>query len=84
MTGRDDLTDDEFIQQTKKIAEEEADGIFAGKYIVEAEPKILDSDKEKGFIWRNFYKIYGNVMKTAMIYGVIAKRMSDYTGNAGQ
>ena len=84
LTGRDDLTDDEFIQQTKKIAEEEADGIFAGKYIVEAEPKILDSDKEKGFIWRNFYKIYGNIMKTAMIYGVIAKRMSDYTGNAGQ
>lgn len=82
MTGRDDLTDDEFIQLTKKIAEQEADGIFAGKYIVESHPEILESDKEKGFIWRNFYHIYGNVMKTAMIYGIIAKRMSDYTGAA--
>lgn len=83
LTGRDDLTDDEFIQQTKKIANEEAEGIFAGKYIVDARPEILQSDKDKGFIWRNFYHIWGNVMKTAMIYGVIAKRMSDYTGDAG-
>lgn len=82
MTGRDDLTDDEFIQMTKKIAEQEADGIFAGRYVVESHPEILESDKEKGFIWRNFYHIYGNVMKTAMIYGIIAKRMSDYTGSA--
>lgn len=82
LTGRDDLTDGEFIQMTKKIAEEEAEGIFAGKYKVEAHPEILDGDREKGFIWRNFYHIYGNVMKTVMIYGVIAKRMSDFTANA--
>lgn len=82
LVGRDDLTDDEFIQETKKKAEEEADGIFAGKYIVESHPEILESDKQKGFLWRNFYHVYGNVMKTAMIYGIIAKRMSDYTGTA--
>lgn len=82
LTGRDDLTDDEFIQMTKRIAEQEADGIFAGRYVVESHPEILESDKEKGFVWRNFYHIYGNVMKTAMIYGIIAKRMSDYTGSA--
>lgn len=81
LTGRDDLTDDEFIAVTKRIAEEEAEGIFGGKYIVEAAPEILEGDREKGYIWRNFYKIYGNVMKTAMIYGVIAKRKSDFTGN---
>ncbi len=81
-TGRDDLTDDEFKDLVKKTAEEEADGIFAGKYIVEAHPKILESDREKGFVYRNFYHIYGSVMKTAMIYGVIAKRLSDYTGSA--
>ena len=80
LVGRDDLTDDEFIQATKKKAEQLADGIFAGKYIVQSAPEILESDREKGFIWRNFYHIYGNVMKTAMIYGIIAKRMSDFTG----
>ena len=82
LVGRDDLTDDEFIQETKRTAEELADGVFAGKYIVESHPEILEADKEKGFIWRNHYHIYGNVMKTAFIYGVIAKRMSDYTGTA--
>ena len=82
LVGRDDLTDDEFIQETKRTAEELADGVFAGKYIVESNPEILEADKEKGFIWRNHYHIYGNVMKTAFIYGVIAKRMSDYTGSA--
>lgn len=82
LVGRDDLTDDEFIQASKKKAEELADGIFGGKYVVLAAPEILESDRNKGFIWRNFYHIYGNVMKTAMIYGIIAKRMSDYTGAA--
>lgn len=80
LTGRDDLTDEEFIKKTKEIAEKEVEGIFDGKYIVEAHPEILESDRDKGYIWRNFFHIYGNVMKTAMIYGVIARRMSDYTG----
>ena len=80
LVGRDDLTDDEFIQASKKKSEELVDGIFAGKYVVNAAPEIYESDRKKGFIWRNFYHIYGNVMKSAMIYGIIAKRMSDYTG----
>ena len=80
LVGRDDLTDDEFIQASKKKSEELVDGIFAGKYVVNAAPEIYESDRKKGFIWRNFYHIYGNIMKSAMIYGIIAKRMSDYTG----
>ena len=51
--------------------------IMAQRYL----PEIKEGDAKKGYIWRNHYVIYGNVMKTAMIYGVIAKRLSDYTGN---
>ena len=79
--GRDDLTDDEFLEETKRIAESLVEGVFGGQFRVKSVPEIKEGDAQKGYIWRNHFEIYGNIMKTAMIYGVIAKRMSDYTGS---
>ena len=81
LVGRDDLTDDEFLEETKRIAESLVEGVFGGQFRVKSVPEIKEGDAQKGYIWRNHFEIYGNIMKTAMIYGVIAKRMSDYTGS---
>lgn len=81
LVGRDDLVDGEFLEETKRIGESLVEGVFGGQFRVECRPEIKEGDAKKGYIWRNHYVIYGNVMKTAMIYGVIAKRLSDYTGN---
>lgn len=80
LAGRDDLTNDEFIQKANEYGADLVDGKFGSGYRVKPVARITDADKEKGYVFRMRYEFYGNHMKTAMIYDVIAKNMSDYVG----
>lgn len=80
LSGRDDLTDEQFVQKANEIGDELAAGKFGSSYLIRSAARITEGDKQKGFLFRMRYEFYGNHMKTAMIYDVIAKNMSDFAG----
>lgn len=77
LTGRDDLDDQQMIEESDRRILEEMDGRFDSGVSFRAESEILDSDREAGYIWRAKIHIYTNTMKTVGIFDVYSHRRNE-------
>lgn len=76
-TGTANMTDAEFLEFCTNKFLNKLEGIFGG--VVKAIPfvEIDEKDKNRGYSWHASIKLYGNVMKTVMVYQTQMFRASD-------
>lgn len=77
LTGRDDLTDDQMIQESDKLMLAELDGVFDDGITYTVTSEILASDKAAGHIWRGRVDIYSNTPKSVAIFDIYSHNRSD-------
>lgn len=77
LTGRDDLDDDQMIQESDRLMLLELEGRFGAGISYTVESEILQSDKEAGYIWRGRVNLYSNTPKTVAIFDIYSHRRSD-------
>lgn len=77
LTGRSDLTNNQFIQRSnEKIAEKTKDR-FANRVVIVPETYYTAQDKARGFSWAAKIKVYANNMKTVGTFTIEAHRREE-------
>lgn len=77
LTGRDDLDDDQMIQESDRLMLAELENRFGAGVSYTVESEILQSDKEAGYIWRGRVNLYSNTPKTVAVFDIYSHRRSD-------
>lgn len=70
LTGRDDLTDEQMIQESDRLMLAELDGRFGDGVTYTVASEILAADKVAGFIWRGRVDLYTSTPKTVAIMDI--------------
>lgn len=83
LTGRSDLTDEEFLQLSDEYIEERAQEqtIFGGRVLIGARTFYTSMDKELGNTWSTDIHMGMNNMRTAGSFTIVAERRANFTGN---
>ena len=76
-SGRDDLTDAQFVERVNESVRRRVEGIFDGRFIIEPVATITEMDSLRGYSWTLPIRIFANNGKTLMTTYVQAYRMSD-------
>lgn len=79
LTGRSDLTDEQFLSESNAIVTELTAGKFDNRFKIVPEAFYTEADKANGFGWHNNMHLYANNMKTKCTYTVVTHRMSELT-----
>lgn len=82
LTGRSDLTDDQFVTEADALVEEMTAGIFDDRFVVQPESFYTAADVARGYSWRTRIHLYANNMKTVGRFDIVAHRMSDLNEEA--
>lgn len=82
LVGNGKMTDDQFIEASDKMIEEELVGKFDGRYRIVPRTYYTTADKLAGFSWSVDIEFYANNMISVGKFTVIARRMSDYAVSA--
>lgn len=77
LTGRDDLDDDQMIQESDRLMLAELENRFGPGISYTVESQILEADKEAGYIWRGRVNLYSNTPKTVGVFDIYSHRRSD-------
>lgn len=77
LTGRDDLDDEQLIQESDRLMLAELENRFGAGVGYNVESDILQADKEAGYIWRGRVNLFTNTPKTVAIFDVYSHRRSD-------
>lgn len=77
LTGRDDLDDEQMIQESDRLMLAELENRFGPGVSYTVESDILQADKEAGYIWRGILKLYTNTPKTVAVFDIYSHRRSD-------
>lgn len=79
LTGRTDLSDDQFIEQSNKAIERWVSKRFDDRFVIQAETYYTPADTQRGFSWSAKIRIYANNMKTVAAFQIEGNRMSALT-----
>lgn len=82
LVGNGKMTDDQFLETSDKMIEEELVGKFDGRYRIIPRTYYTTADKLAGFSWSTDIEFYANNMMTVGKFTVVARRMSDYAVSA--
>lgn len=77
LTGRDDLDDDQMVQESDRLMLAELENRFGAGISYTVNSEILQADKEAGYIWRGRVNLYSNTPKTVAIFDIYSHRRSD-------
>lgn len=77
LTGRDDLDDEQMIQESDRLMLAELEGRFGDGVSYTVESEILEADREAGYIWRGRLNLFTNTPKTVAIFDIYSHRRSD-------
>jgi hypothetical protein len=78
LTGRSDLTNEQFIERSDALIEERTRDRFDGRFIIVPETYFTEADEIRGYSWSTNIKIYANNMKTVGSMTIEAWRQSDF------
>ena len=76
LCGRDDLSNEQIIQEANRRFAKHVAGIFDNKYVVVPDAEVTEQDAALGYVWRMKVKLYANNMKTVEYAYLEAYRMS--------
>lgn len=78
LTGRDDLTTDElFIEESNKVFNALADGVFAGKAILTPTTMFTGADRANGFSWTQSVQVTATTTRNVATFEVVTDRTSN-------
>lgn len=77
LTGRDDLTEEQFIEQSNEMITTLTQGRFDGRFVIVPETYYTPADSARGFSWSCKIHLYANNMKTVGVFTIVGHRMSD-------
>lgn len=78
LTGRSDLTNEQFIERSDALIEANTRDRFDGRFIIVPETYFTEADEIRGYSWSTNIKIYANNMKTVGSMTIEAWRQSDF------
>ena len=76
-TGSVKLTNGEFKEAVAEFVTKRLKDRFAGMFVTIPEVLITEEDELRGYSWRLINKLYGNNMKTKMVYSSQIFRLAD-------
>lgn len=82
LTGRSDLTDEQFIERSNRMITEKTANRFDERFVIVPETFFTEADTQRGYSWSTKINLYSNTMKTVGTYTVVARRMSDLNQSA--
>lgn len=77
LTGRSDLTQAQFIEQSNALIADAVKGRFDNRVTIVPETFFDTNDVARGYSWSCYIYIYANVMKTVGTYTLITRRLED-------
>lgn len=77
LTGRSDLTQAQFIEQSNALISDAVKGRFDNRVTIVPETFFDTNDVARGYSWSCYIYIYANVMKTVGTYTLITRRLED-------
>ena len=77
LTGNSRLSDDQFLERSDEAIAEDVRGKYDSRVVVRPRTFYTGPDKRRGYSWSCEIEMYGNVMKTAASFTVVAKRLAD-------
>jgi len=82
LTGNSRLSDAQFLERSDEEIVEATRGKYDGRVVVRPRTFYTASDKRRGYSWSCEIDMFGNVMKTAGSFTVVARRLADLTPSA--
>ena len=79
LTGRSDLTNDQFIERSNLIISDAVKNRFDERVVIEPDTYFTTDDETRGFSWSCKVNIYANVMKTVGTYTLVTRRREELT-----
>lgn len=77
LTGRSDLTKEQFIERSNQLIAEGVRNRFDGRVVIEPDTYYTAADDARGYSWSCRVNVYANVMKTVGTYTIVTRRMED-------
>lgn len=77
LTGRSNLTRDQFIDRSNALIQEKVRDRFDGRFVIQPETFFTEADNARGYSWGTKIHIYANNMVTVGSFTVVAHRMED-------
>ena len=84
LVGNGKFNAQKFIEESDKKIVQKTKGRFDDRFIIVPRTRLTENDILRGYSWETIIEIYSNNMKTVNVTRVVARRMSDYTGDAQQ
>lgn len=79
LTGVSNLTDDQFIERSNKLIEDDVKNKYDGRVTIQADTYFTQRDEQLGYRWSTKIRMYGANMKTVGTFTVESHRNSDLT-----
>lgn len=77
LSGRSDLTPNQFIERSNEKIREKTEGRFANRVVIIPETYYTAQDKARGYSWAAKVKVYANNMKTVSTFTIEAHRREE-------
>mgnify|MGYP005845061855 CR=1 FL=1 len=77
LTGISFLTNEQFIDRSDRLIEEEIVGRFDNRFTIQSETTITGNDEQRGFSWSTEITIFAANMKTVGTYTITSRRIDD-------
>lgn len=77
LTGRSDLTDEQFAERSDRMFDERISGRFDGRFVFTSTTFYTEADTQRGYSWSSRVDMYANNSKTVGTSTIVTRRMSD-------